>query len=175
MGVPVYQVTDWADDGQVVTNSDGTNLHLAIYQAPGHTPDELAVWDPEERFLYVGDTTYENGPTLFPNGGSVLQYRASIEKLLQHVKGWNAEGGERVKIACGHNTKGADAESLLEEVSSFLGCVMRSETRGIDQTEEKYAWAGGEPVLEFRQEQRSKHGVYFQGLKTIFEEAGVGR
>src|SRR3978361_530853 len=48
---PKYQVTDWASDAQSVVY-EGQDLGLQIFHTPGHTPDELALWDQEERVLF---------------------------------------------------------------------------------------------------------------------------
>ncbi|KAM5349239.1 hypothetical protein ACJ41O_005746 [Fusarium nematophilum] len=128
METPNYRVTHWADDGQHVVDSRGDGLGLALYQTPGHTPDQLAIWDPQERFLFVGDTIYEWAPILFPPEGSITAYSETIGKLKNLVRGWNEENGAteaqplapRVKMACGHNTRDVDALEMLTVVDQAL-------------------------------------------------------
>lgn len=94
MKTPVYTVTNWAGDGQKVTDRNGLDLHLTIYHTPGHTPDQLAIWDTDERYLFVGDTVYEDAPIYFLNGGSLFDYSDTLTKLRALVDGWNTESGE---------------------------------------------------------------------------------
>ncbi|KAL5609560.1 hypothetical protein FOVSG1_004241 [Fusarium oxysporum f. sp. vasinfectum] len=121
MNTPKYTVTVWAEDGQSITDSAGNDLGLVLYHAPGHTPDQLAIWDAQERFLFVGDTVYEHAPILFPIEGNIKNYVATIKRLQGLVKGWNStESQSRVLMACGHLTCNADAGELLEEVRACL-------------------------------------------------------
>lgn len=91
MQTPEYKVTHWASDGQHVVDSAGEDLGLVIYQTPGHTPDELALWDPQERVLFAGDTIYEWYPILFPPEGDLILYSETLGKLRSLVEGWNKE------------------------------------------------------------------------------------
>ncbi|KAH6869491.1 beta-lactamase-like protein [Thelonectria olida] len=128
METPEYQVTNWAGDGQHLVDSRGDDLGLTLYQTPGHTPDQLAIWDPRERFLFVGDTIYEWSAILFPPEGSVTAYSGSIGRLKKLVQEWNQGSGptedqlfaSRVKMACGHNTRDVDALEMLMEVDQVL-------------------------------------------------------
>ena len=95
MKTPQFQVSNWAIDSQPVIDRQGNDLDLVIYQTPGHTPDELAVWDPKERYLFVGDTAYDNGPILFPLEGNSTDYGHTLQKLQGLVGGWNREDPSR--------------------------------------------------------------------------------
>ncbi|EEU43654.1 uncharacterized protein NECHADRAFT_82658 [Fusarium vanettenii 77-13-4] len=94
METPNYQVTEWANNGQSLVNSQGEDLGLKLYHTPGHTPDQLAIWDHQERFLFVGDSIYEWAAILFPREGNVTTYSKTIGKLKKLVQGWNQEAGE---------------------------------------------------------------------------------
>ncbi|RSL89006.1 hypothetical protein CEP52_015048 [Fusarium oligoseptatum] len=128
METPNYQVTGWANDGQQLVTNQGEDLGLTLYHTPGHTPDQLAIWDPQERFLFVGDSIYEWAAILFPLEGNVTAYSKTIGKMRKLVQGWNQESGitgsdalaSRVRMACGHNTRNEDALELLEEVDRVL-------------------------------------------------------
>lgn len=85
---PRYAVTHWAADGARLAYA-GHDLGLVAYQTPGHTPDELAVWDPSERVLFVGDTAYEWASILFPLEGDIHLYAKSLAKLRALVHEWN--------------------------------------------------------------------------------------
>ncbi|KAK0745437.1 beta-lactamase-like protein [Schizothecium vesticola] len=125
---PKYKVTHWADDVQHVQTSDsGDDLGLVIYHTPGHTPDQLAVWDPQERVIFVGDTLNTLG------------------KLKSLVAAWNGDASDqtidtsavcpfprstsapsRVQIACGHITSASDAQQLISDVDAFLYQVLEN-------------------------------------------------
>jgi glyoxylase-like metal-dependent hydrolase (beta-lactamase superfamily II) len=89
IATPKYAVTNWAEDRDCLSNVGSPGSGLVVYQTPGHTPDQVAIWDPTERHLFVGDTCYEDAPILFPNGGNILQYGQSIQKLRGLVRGWD--------------------------------------------------------------------------------------
>jgi glyoxylase-like metal-dependent hydrolase (beta-lactamase superfamily II) len=89
MKTPEYTVSHWADDGQKLT-FDGNDLNLVLYHTPGHTPDQLAIWDVEERVIFVGDTMYEWAHIIFPLEGDIRLYSETLEKLKALVRGWNA-------------------------------------------------------------------------------------
>ncbi|KAF2125603.1 Metallo-hydrolase/oxidoreductase [Dothidotthia symphoricarpi CBS 119687] len=148
MQTPRYKVTHWAADGEHVRyGNNGLDLGLVVYQTPGHTPDELAVWDPVERVLFVGDTAYEWGPILFPFEGSIPLYKEKLNKLRSLVRDLNAghRGSDvlinsslkllpinpnkikRVSLASGHTTSDADAEFFLDEVYEFLCKIEQGE------------------------------------------------
>lgn len=92
MSTPEYKVTVWAEDGQsVVYGPENIDLNLVIYHTPGHTPDELAVWDSRERVLFVGDTLYEWTQIVWPLEGNLLLYSNTMAKLKSLVHKWNSE------------------------------------------------------------------------------------
>ncbi|KAJ3530580.1 hypothetical protein NM208_g9267 [Fusarium decemcellulare] len=129
MQTPDYRVSHWAGDGQSVVDCMGQNLGLTLYQTPGHTPDQLAIWDAAERFLFVGDTLYEWAAILLsPPDGSLISYNQSIAKLKVLVDKWNHEPyshelAPKVKIACGHITCGGDAYDLLCDVDNTISDI----------------------------------------------------
>ncbi|KAJ4211593.1 hypothetical protein NW759_012504 [Fusarium solani] len=141
METPNYQVTGWANDGQSLVNSQGEDLGLIFYHTPGHTPDQLAIWDHQERFLFVGDSIYEWAAILFPREGNVTTYSKTIGKMKKLVQGWNQERGTtdsealalRVRMACGHNTRNEDALELLEEVDRVLLAAVEQRIQPIDK------------------------------------------
>ncbi|MEV0070790.1 MULTISPECIES: MBL fold metallo-hydrolase [unclassified Amycolatopsis] len=50
--VPPYSVDELLDDGQVLLLGD---TEWEVIRTPGHTPGHLALWQPDERLLAVGD------------------------------------------------------------------------------------------------------------------------
>ncbi|KAI0701202.1 Metallo-hydrolase/oxidoreductase [Cytidiella melzeri] len=105
---------------------------LQVLHTPGHTPDELAIWDAGEQMLYVGDTLYEWEPIIFPAEGSIVTWLKSVDKLLVLV------GRKEVKVCCGHVTAGQPALKVISGAKSFMINVLegrepvrrRSEKRG---------------------------------------------
>lgn len=152
MTTPAYTVTNWAKDGQRVTDRHGLDLGLTIYHTPGHTPDGLTIWDPAENYLFVGDTLYEEAPIYFLLGSSVFEYSDTLAKLATLVEHWNerigtcslriqikvyricwtnqaflrhaVSSGKRVQLAAGHLTVGVDAAVLIAKMNAFLQQVM---------------------------------------------------
>ena len=57
-------------------------MGMQLLHTPGHTPDELALWDEAETMLYIGDTLYEWAPIIFPNEGSIVQWLETVDALL---------------------------------------------------------------------------------------------
>jgi glyoxylase-like metal-dependent hydrolase (beta-lactamase superfamily II) len=162
METPEYSVTDWAADAQPVTYN-GQNLGLQIIHTPGHTPDELALWDVHERVLFVGDTMYEWAHIVFPKEGNLITYSVTLGKLKQLVVGWNEDSSlPKVKIACGHITDSADGEELLHEVdTTFYHCVNGwLEPTGNDVFRD-------EPVISFA---RADGRISFSAPKRLFED-----
>ncbi|KAM5378088.1 hypothetical protein ACJZ2D_004546 [Fusarium nematophilum] len=176
MELPPCEITHWAFDGQRVADYQGNTLGLSIYQTPGHTPDELAVWDPSERYLFVGDTAYERAPILFPLEGNIVDYAQTLEKLKCLVGIWNdgvvpdGEGGaiigpevsdtrpdgespRRVKMACGHITSSVDAEDFVTRLSNFLNDIKRGKAVAITNGELTWvpSWLPGEEIEEYKQ------------------------
>ena len=121
------------------------DLGIIILHTPGHTPDELAWYDREERYLYVGDTFYEEGEDgmsiFWPPEGNMIEWAFSISKLHTLVvaensrassedqdteEGWVEVPG-RVKVGAGHQTFAADAESILIKLQDFWQRALRGD------------------------------------------------
>lgn len=134
METPQYTVTNWAADAEPVVFGD-KDLGLTIYQTPGHTPDELAIWDRQERVLYVGDTLYEWAPILFSLSGNLDDYALTLHKLQRLVDEWNRDAaeGDRVTMACGHCTQDTPAAEFLYAVDDFLDKIKRRLVPPVDK------------------------------------------
>lgn len=192
MKTPTYGVTHWAHDGQVMKHTTGINgsaephdidLGLVLYHAPGHTPDSLVIWDPQERFLFVGDTLYEWAPILFPSGaGDLASYSSTIFKLRDLIRGWNSSDEvqssseeteskppqlPRVQMACGHVTSAVDAEEFVLEVERFFSQVRRGLVEGQDAGEQL-----GVPLVKY---EKDDGRVSFLGPRALFDASKVGQ
>ncbi|KAL6717864.1 hypothetical protein ACLMJK_003949 [Lecanora helva] len=155
---PQYTVTHWARDNSWLF-VDGTPLHLQIIHTPGHTPDELAWYDRQERHLYVGDSfcervandrSYEQA-ILFPKEGNILKYIDSLKRLLEFVEAKNtdpkADRGT-VKISCGHVTSSVEAKEILLAVQSLVVDILSNKVlivKSEEKRDEEYVtWRGSE-------------------------------
>ena len=127
LSVSDYKVSQWAEDHEKVYSDP--HLNIQILHTPGHTPDELAYYDQDERHLFVGDTLYERvakdksyeQPIMFPKEGNLMHYMQSLEKLITFVSEKNAEANEaRVKIGCGHITASVDGSEILLAVKQLF-------------------------------------------------------
>lgn len=169
METPQYTVTDWAANAQQVTFGN-TDLRLTIYQTPGHTPDELAVWDQNERVLYVGDTLYEWAPILFSLSGNLNDYAATLNMLKGLVERWNKDVAEddRVKLAAGHCTSNTSAFEFLREVEDFLGKIKRGLVTPVDRGTTP---GRNVPLVGF---ERDDGWFSFVGPKELFDQFRVG-
>ena len=121
-------MTTWAKHLDLVASK-----RTQILQTPGHTPDELAWYDCEERHLYVGDSFYNRASEdksyhqaiVFPPHGDLVEYMASIQQMKNFVQQKNEEAPESpIKVGCGHTTSSVDAHSTLTEVESFFWRVI---------------------------------------------------
>lgn len=145
MGVPVpnYRVSLWAKDFEKIY--DNPSLNLQVLHTPGHTPDELAFYDQDERHLFVGDSFYERVANdksyeqaiIFPKEGNFIDYMQSLEKMLTFVNSKNAEADKPpVKIGCGHVTSSVDGKDILLAVKKLFLNIIAGKVP-IVQTEEK--------------------------------------
>ncbi len=154
LGIPTpqYMVSHWAHDRESLHHPADADepLRLQILSTPGHTPDELAWYDGQERWLFVGDTFYERFnadlkaeiPIIFPKEGNWVEVMASLEKMLDFVRHRNAEPGkDRVRIGCGHITSDVDGEEILLAVKGFFWDVVHGKVP-VTETKEMR----GEPV-----------------------------
>ena len=129
---PEYKVSYWADDYEHV-RYESTLLGVQILHTPGHTPDELAWYDGENRHLFVGDSFYERvaadrsytQPIIFPREGDIVEYMQTLEKLVRFVEQRNGEPNKAaVKVGCGHITSSVDGLQILLSVRQYFQDVL---------------------------------------------------
>lgn len=134
VGVPTpqYEVSYWAKDKERIV-WEGALLGIQVLHTPGHTPDELAWYDEDEAYLFVGDSFYERVATnksytqaiVFPEHGNLIQYMQSLAGMIKFVKEKNAGHGRPiVKVGCGHITSSVDAHEILVSVQQWFGEVI---------------------------------------------------
>lgn len=68
-------------DGDVIPAGD---RDLTVVHTPGHAPDHVALWDPQERVLFSGDliTLGTTVVILASHGGSLTEYLDSLRRVL---------------------------------------------------------------------------------------------
>ncbi len=118
--------------GYVITSPTHpyTSLNITAFHTPGHTPDELALYDVDEMMLYVGDSLYEYEPIIFPNEGSIVAWFDSMDYLMALVaeqnerKGRNS-GSKEVLINSGHRTATQPAMEVLVAATTFMSDVVK--------------------------------------------------
>jgi len=152
VALPEYKISYWVKDYEWY-DFNGHNVRLQCLHTPGHTPDELAFYDPEERHLFVGDSFYERVAAdksyeqaiLFPKEGSLVDYMKSVDKLAAFVQEKNSEPGKPpVKIGCGHVTSAVDGREILLAVKEFFVGIL-----------------GGEvPIVESEQKRGEEYATY---------------
>lgn len=120
----------------ITSTSGRVPLGVTVLHTPGHTPDEVALWDAKEGMLYVGDTLYEKDPIIFPQEGSIRTWFSTINELLAFVR--NQPNASQVKINCGHATAMKPAIDVLEAAKGFMNDVVsgKEPSRGRYQLED---------------------------------------
>ncbi|KAJ7034996.1 Metallo-hydrolase/oxidoreductase [Mycena alexandri] len=105
-------------------------LGVSVLHTPGHTPDEVALYDAAEKMLYVGDSVYETATIIFPKEGSIVAWMASMQYLIDLVQAENdgddefRGGGGEVLINCGHETVSRPALAVLKGAIGFMEDVI---------------------------------------------------
>jgi hypothetical protein len=100
----------------------------------------MAVYDKEERHIYIGDTLYNrlvrmpwgdiwDVPIILPLQGNWKDWINSIEELLKFVnkKDTGATPESRVRLSAGHSTSGVVAGEIIQSALDFAHRVERGE------------------------------------------------
>jgi glyoxylase-like metal-dependent hydrolase (beta-lactamase superfamily II) len=128
---------------------EGVQTGLTILHTPGHTPDELAIWDSKDGVLYVGDTLYEWAAIIFPSEGNLVDWWKSVEDLIEVVKLYNAsltaqQAGKKARICAGHVNYGKeDALEVLTASQAYVWDVLKGQEKAYKEEErrgEKFLW-----------------------------------
>ncbi|KAF5367432.1 hypothetical protein D9758_003676 [Tetrapyrgos nigripes] len=122
---------------------DKTLLDVQILHTPGHTPDEIALYDTTNNLLYVGDTLYEDAPIIFPKEGSIVVWLASMDFLISFVQ--SIPNGQ-VLLNAGHCTVNKPALDMLQSAKGFIVDVVEGKEKVVKRTMKR-----GEGTVEYRQ------------------------
>ncbi|CCM04308.1 uncharacterized protein FIBRA_06479 [Fibroporia radiculosa] len=130
-----------------IHSATGAPLGVRLLHTPGHTPDEIALWDEQEQMLYVGDTLYEWEPIIFPGAGNIRTWLASVDALIAFVM--QSKSPQTALINSGHRTAVRPALEVLQTAKSFMMDVLlgkegpRNRTRRRGEVYVEYAQDGG--------------------------------
>lgn len=137
------------------------SLGVTVLHTPGHTPDELALYDADEKMLYVGDTLYEHEHIIFPKEGSIVEWMSSVEYLTSFVKSQTQSPDQHAttevpslgsvaldtRINSGHCTVSQPALEVLTATKRFMTDVLAGREPIKKRTEKR-----GEETVEYRQQ-----------------------
>ncbi|KAK9480571.1 beta-lactamase-like protein [Lipomyces japonicus] len=126
---PKFKVYHWLQQKEHLI-FNGVDLKIQALLTPGHTPDEIALYDVEEHVLFAGDSIYEQLPIYIIETSNMVDYIASIELMLEYVQDQNKQlepTGKRVTTASGHITDKADTEKLLVETKEAFWQTLKGE------------------------------------------------
>ena len=166
LGIPTpqYHITQWPQDFGTLS-FNGKDLGLQIIHTPGHTSDELAWYDIQERSLFVGDSFYERvakdksyeQAILFPKEGNVVDYVDSLKKLHVFVDTKNNDDDAHkgpLKIGCGHITSSVDARGILLGVEKLFQDILEDKVPVVRREQKR-----GEEVFTWREDGEPRFSV----------------
>lgn len=121
---------------------------MTIFHTPGHTPDEIALYDHAEMMLYVGDSLYEYEPIIFPSEGSIVTWFESMDFLTWLVESRNstASDGRKVQMNSGHRTVLQPALEILLAAKTFMRDVVNGK-----EAVKKRRQNRGEEIVMYKQ------------------------
>lgn len=122
---------------------------MTLLHTPGHTPDELALYDTAEKMLYVGDSLYEHEDIIFPKEGSIIEWFTSMDYLIEFVNDENQNNRNVMRdvlINSGHRTVIQPALEVLKGARGFMENVVQ----GMEVVKERLT-VRGEATVVYRQ------------------------
>jgi hydroxyacylglutathione hydrolase len=126
-GAPSIRVSEWLAPGVTI---DLGGRSLRVLSTPGHTPTSVALFDPANRRLFIGDFIYPTTLYAFLPGASLSAYQATARMLLGMLPSdtvlWTAH--------CCRRNEGVSAPWLsmsdLRDLDAALTLVRAGEGRG---------------------------------------------
>ena len=77
---PTFNVSEWLDIGGVIDLGD---RQFTLLHTPGHSPDSVSLWEPEEERLFAADFLYPGELLANIPGASLLEYLQTAERLVR--------------------------------------------------------------------------------------------
>jgi len=141
--LPNYKIDRYVKDGERLKHK-GKDLGLKVIHTPGHTPDQMAVFDEEECWLFTGDTIYQRAkempwgevqdvPIILVGQGNWTDYVRSLKKLQDFIQGEEgsrcakdqcAGGRKQIHLGAGHTTQAAPALQFIKDGREFVARVV---------------------------------------------------
>jgi glyoxylase-like metal-dependent hydrolase (beta-lactamase superfamily II) len=156
-----YRTRPWKASGTI---RDGERLDLGgrvleVLQAPGHTPDAVALLDRANGLLFTGDSFYEGTIWLYVPETDLDAYERSMAKLAALAPGLK-------QLLPAHNTASADPKRLAQVVDA----IRKVRSGGVSGTEE----AGNRVVYPFDGFSILVSKALLQGKKGAQDKGGTG-
>ncbi|KAK9460252.1 beta-lactamase-like protein [Lipomyces oligophaga] len=96
---PKFNVSHWLEHREKLVFK-GVDLGIEALLTPGHTPDEIALYDVNEHVLFAGDSIYEGIPVYIIDTSNMMDYIKSMDFLLEYIKAKNIELSSSETIEC---------------------------------------------------------------------------
>jgi len=116
----LFTPTQLIRDGHVV---DLGGRRLSVLHVPGHTPDAVALFDPDAGLLFTGDSFYESTIWLFVPETELAAYAASIDRMAALVP--------RLKTLHPAHNVAASAPEFLRRLQAAIGEVRGGHAKGV--------------------------------------------
>lgn len=82
LAAPSIRVGEWLEPGAII---DLGGRSLKVLSTPGHTPSSVALFDAQNRRLFIGDFIYPTTLYAFLPGASLSAYQATAKMLLDKL------------------------------------------------------------------------------------------
>ena len=105
-----FKISELINDGYVI---DLGGRKIDVIAVSGHTPDAIALFDKQAKYLWTGDTFYQGPIWLFSEDTDLTAYEKSIAKLA-------ALANDQVKILPSHNIPVIPANELVVANQGFI-------------------------------------------------------
>ncbi|KIK95422.1 hypothetical protein PAXRUDRAFT_140667, partial [Paxillus rubicundulus Ve08.2h10] len=165
---PAYKLQLVPHLHSITSTTDNVPLGVIVLHTPGHTPDELALWDVQESMLYVGDALYEDDSITFPDGDSLSKWFATVDELLTFIQ--NLPNASEVKINCSHATATKPAIDVLEATKELMSDVVSGKEPLVLRFPRKAGWA-----VEYKQMNGRFSLIYLCPERLVLEAREIMR
>ncbi|KAI8805844.1 beta-lactamase-like protein [Cladochytrium replicatum] len=127
-----FNVTTWLQDGQQI-ELDGDGTTLTVLWTPGHSANDICIYDPYDQRLFMGDLLYTWAPVILGQGSNLTDYLASLRKVLVFVE--NLDEKDRVRLSCGHNAGNLPALEFLRSMIKVTERAMQAQIAEFEESE----------------------------------------